>query len=473
MSDGSGYVGGWKNGHPDGEGIEMLPVSKYVGQFKNDMRHGIGSFSLLKTSCAYVGKWVNGVREGLGIACNLRPDGSAVPIVYCVCKNNELVVAERWNESIKSHKAILHEYQGAIKSSAIFTQGAVAKFEETHSSSGQDSSGDLFGNLGRDPSDALHEETITRVSSNPSHHSPANRLGNVMNMLGKVARKHHGKARWRESQKRDEEVMLDEDGFSMMELARKAAYCKETEKTLMEQEQAENDRIQKMQHIVEHTSLFERARPKANKGETDGGKLKAILSLSALLRPNPHDRLTSPELAPRQPGSGGGDSVPPLSDDGANGHMEESRPEESKEDKLKQKQKRHANPLLRMLLSTAGGPKHEPEPENSRPKSTIGMWVAAGFRVRSLGTCVHFAGMCDVGAVMAAIPADAAAGFCSFMLSALFCFFCCYFRSRDLWGPLTSLFFTKSGVGSFCLTHFSCIAGRKQSASFRATSRRH
>ena len=60
------YVGEWKNGKSDGQGIKTWPDGKkYVGGFKNDKINGKGSFTYPDGS-SYVGEFKNNLRHGEG-----------------------------------------------------------------------------------------------------------------------------------------------------------------------------------------------------------------------------------------------------------------------------------------------------------------------------------------------------------------------------------------------------------------------
>jgi hypothetical protein len=115
--DSSGYAGEWACGHPDGSGSETLQGvgAKYLGRFEADMRHGIGVLMLLKRNVAYAGFWAKGSREGNGIVCHIRPDGSAIPIVFCTCKDNVAVSEDRFSTSNKAHVALVDECRREIQ----------------------------------------------------------------------------------------------------------------------------------------------------------------------------------------------------------------------------------------------------------------------------------------------------------------------------------------------------------------------
>jgi hypothetical protein len=46
LPDGSKYVGEWKNGLPNGQGALTFPEGKYVGEWKNGEHHGQGTLTL-------------------------------------------------------------------------------------------------------------------------------------------------------------------------------------------------------------------------------------------------------------------------------------------------------------------------------------------------------------------------------------------------------------------------------------------
>ncbi len=66
FSDGSKYVGQWKNGQAHGQGTSTWPDGeKYVGEYRNGLRHGQGTWSDAKGN-KYVGRYWNGLRDGQG-----------------------------------------------------------------------------------------------------------------------------------------------------------------------------------------------------------------------------------------------------------------------------------------------------------------------------------------------------------------------------------------------------------------------
>ena len=65
-SDGSKYVGEWKNGKRDGEGTYTFhDGNKYEGEFKEDKRDGEGTYTS-QNGDKYVGEWKNGKQDGRG-----------------------------------------------------------------------------------------------------------------------------------------------------------------------------------------------------------------------------------------------------------------------------------------------------------------------------------------------------------------------------------------------------------------------
>lgn len=68
---GSMYMGYWKNGKPDGKGIQKVLdpklksyVVKYAGEWKNGKKHGMGLY--FDNSTVYEGHWVEGHQNGWG-----------------------------------------------------------------------------------------------------------------------------------------------------------------------------------------------------------------------------------------------------------------------------------------------------------------------------------------------------------------------------------------------------------------------
>jgi hypothetical protein len=68
---GGGYVGGYKDGKPHGQGTYIFgPNSKhkgdkYVGEFRNTKMNGQGTL-ISPDGSSYVGEWKNGCRHGQG-----------------------------------------------------------------------------------------------------------------------------------------------------------------------------------------------------------------------------------------------------------------------------------------------------------------------------------------------------------------------------------------------------------------------
>jgi len=73
FSDGGKYVGEWKNDLPDGRGTELNPDGdKYIGEWKDGKRYGEGTLNF-SDGGKYVGEWKNDLPDGQGIEIN--PDG--------------------------------------------------------------------------------------------------------------------------------------------------------------------------------------------------------------------------------------------------------------------------------------------------------------------------------------------------------------------------------------------------------------
>ncbi len=73
-SDGSMYVGQYKDGKPNGQGTYTRPNgSQYVGQYKNGKRNGQGTMTL-PDGTQYVGQWKNDEMNGQGTLN--YPDGA-------------------------------------------------------------------------------------------------------------------------------------------------------------------------------------------------------------------------------------------------------------------------------------------------------------------------------------------------------------------------------------------------------------
>jgi len=72
--DGSKYVGEWKGGKYDGQGTYIFPSGeKYVGEFKDNMRNGKGTIKY-PNSEKYVGEFKDDMKNGKGTVT--YPDGS-------------------------------------------------------------------------------------------------------------------------------------------------------------------------------------------------------------------------------------------------------------------------------------------------------------------------------------------------------------------------------------------------------------
>ena len=64
---GSKYVGQWKNDKKDGLGLFTLSNGGiYVGQFKKDRQCGNGSYTNATSGNTYIGQWKNGKPHGQG-----------------------------------------------------------------------------------------------------------------------------------------------------------------------------------------------------------------------------------------------------------------------------------------------------------------------------------------------------------------------------------------------------------------------
>ena len=73
-SNGDIYLGDWKNDKPNGKGkfffkqgfADMKKSDSYIGQVKDWLRHGRGTYTWVKQSMKYTGIWKNGKRHGYG-----------------------------------------------------------------------------------------------------------------------------------------------------------------------------------------------------------------------------------------------------------------------------------------------------------------------------------------------------------------------------------------------------------------------
>ena len=73
FSDGGKYVGEWKNDLPDGRGTELLPDGdKYIGEWKDGLPDGQG-IEVNSDGRRYIGEWKDGKKNGQGILN--YPDG--------------------------------------------------------------------------------------------------------------------------------------------------------------------------------------------------------------------------------------------------------------------------------------------------------------------------------------------------------------------------------------------------------------
>lgn len=82
------YEGEWRDNKPDGWGCifyfhqnrrDQMVTNRYLGQFKNGLRHGYGTFYYADGS-KYKGQWREGMKSG--IAEHTRDDGSCIDAVY-------------------------------------------------------------------------------------------------------------------------------------------------------------------------------------------------------------------------------------------------------------------------------------------------------------------------------------------------------------------------------------------------------
>lgn len=62
---GEKYVGAWAHGLKEGQGVYTDKLGVYQGEFKNDLRNGQGTYTWKKGD-KYVGEWRDGVQEGQG-----------------------------------------------------------------------------------------------------------------------------------------------------------------------------------------------------------------------------------------------------------------------------------------------------------------------------------------------------------------------------------------------------------------------
>jgi hypothetical protein len=62
--DGSTYEGYWEFGYREGEGCHKKSYEIYTGCFKNDIRHGKGTLTDIKSGTELEGNWVNGMLHG-------------------------------------------------------------------------------------------------------------------------------------------------------------------------------------------------------------------------------------------------------------------------------------------------------------------------------------------------------------------------------------------------------------------------
>lgn len=111
--DGTSYEGGWDTAklQPSGHGSEQLTEysCQYLGEVDSDLWHGVGSLFFHGLSMCYAGRWNKGMREGPGLHCSITPNGTVVPIVYCLCAANKVTHYERYVGKSNRHHIKLME----------------------------------------------------------------------------------------------------------------------------------------------------------------------------------------------------------------------------------------------------------------------------------------------------------------------------------------------------------------------------
>jgi len=60
---------------------------------------------------SYVGNFRNGKREGPGVQCFINADGSTVPVVYCMCRDDKVEQFERFRGTSPVHSSLMKAVQ--------------------------------------------------------------------------------------------------------------------------------------------------------------------------------------------------------------------------------------------------------------------------------------------------------------------------------------------------------------------------
>lgn len=82
------YEGNWTAGLMDGEGKLLYDNgNSFEGEFKNNKRHGTGTFIWAATGASYKGGWKDGVMHGKGISRNENGETKYVDFVNGSLKN--------------------------------------------------------------------------------------------------------------------------------------------------------------------------------------------------------------------------------------------------------------------------------------------------------------------------------------------------------------------------------------------------
>ena len=111
--DGRKYTGGFKNDEPHGQGTFIYPDgSKYFGQYKDGKRHGEGTLTY-SDGKTYIGQFVAGLAYGKGLCIN--QDGSSVECKILKIEKGETSAGKnRRSITIEAKKWVkLSEYESA------------------------------------------------------------------------------------------------------------------------------------------------------------------------------------------------------------------------------------------------------------------------------------------------------------------------------------------------------------------------
>ena len=102
------------------DSLNTFPTQiQYAGQYRDDLRHGLGCLAAPRAQVFFAGTWTDGVRIGRGIAGYITNEGAAVPVAAVICRENRVRSTRRFvwkkdGEDMALLTAVAAEVQLAI-----------------------------------------------------------------------------------------------------------------------------------------------------------------------------------------------------------------------------------------------------------------------------------------------------------------------------------------------------------------------